>query len=78
MGAASEPLVLGGLGLYALGAVVWLLVLAKWEVSRAYPLVGMGFVLTAIVGLMIGESLTLPRLLGISMIAVGVILVGQS
>jgi len=30
-----------GFLLYGLGAVIWLSVLSKWDVSKAYPLVGL-------------------------------------
>jgi drug/metabolite transporter (DMT)-like permease len=74
----TDRYVLSGFILYGLGAVVWLSVLAKWDVSKAYPLVGLGFVLTAIVGVLIGEAVTLGRLLGVILISFGVILVGRS
>jgi len=47
--------VLGGFVLYGLGAVFWLGVLSKWDVSKAYPLVGLGFVFTVFVGYLNGE-----------------------
>lgn len=73
-----QPQVLAGLLLYGLGAVVWLAVLARWDVSKAYPLVGLGFVLTLGVGLMLGEAVTLQRSLGVLMIAAGVVAVARS
>lgn len=73
-----EPAVIAGLGLYALGAVVWLQVLSQWDVSRAYPLVGFGFVLTAAVGYLLGEQIGLQRLAGVALICTGVLLVGRS
>ena len=69
--------ILAGFTLYGIGAVAWLGVLSQWEVSRAYPLVGLGFVITAIVGWFIGESVTLERGLGIVLICLGVALVGR-
>ena len=74
----AEPLVLLGLLLYALGAVAWLSVLAEWDVSKAYPIVGLGFALTAIIGYLLGEHLTLSRMIGVGMICSGVYLVSQS
>lgn len=70
--------VLAGLLLYALGALVWLMVLSKWEVSKAYPLVGLGFALTAIVGLTVGEQVSAFRAAGVALICVGVVLVARS
>lgn len=74
----TQPLVLTGLVTYALGSVVWLGVLSRLDVTKAYPLVGMGFVLTALVGWLMGESLSASRILGIFFICMGVILVGRS
>lgn len=71
----SNFYILGGFVLYGLGAVVWLGVLAKWDVSKAYPLVGLGFLITALIGILIGEDITLNRLAGIFMISLGVWLV---
>lgn len=70
--------VLGGFLLYGLGAVVWLGVLSKWDVSKAYPLVGLGFVFTVFIGYLLGEQVTLPRVIGVALICAGVFLVGRS
>lgn len=74
----TDRYVLGGFLLYGLGAVVWLAVLSKWDVSKAYPLVGLGFVGTAVIGFLVGEQVTVPRVIGVALICGGVILVGQS
>ncbi|HTV78398.1 MAG TPA: EamA family transporter [Steroidobacteraceae bacterium] len=70
--------VLGGFLLYGLGAVVWLAVLSKWEVSKAYPLVGLGFVFTVAIGYLLGEQVHLLRLAGVVLICSGVWLVASS
>lgn len=64
--------VFGGFVLYGVGAIVWLAVLSKWDVSKAYPLVGLGFVLTVVVGYLIGEQVSLSRLVGVLLICAGV------
>src|SRR5262245_58876754 len=46
--ALSSPVVLVGLFFYALSAALWLLVLARADVSYAFPLVGASFVFTAV------------------------------
>lgn len=73
-----NPKVFAGLALYGLGAVIWLAVLARWDVSKAYPLVGLGFALTVIVGFFVGEQVTLMRTLGVVLICAGVLVVSQS
>ena len=74
----TNRFVFAGFALYGIGAVVWLGVLARWDVSKAYPLVGVGFGLTAVVGALMGEQLTLTRVMGIVLICTGVLLVGRS
>lgn len=74
----TDKYVLGGFLLYVLGAAVWLGVLSKWDVSKAYPLVGLGFVFTVMIGWIIGEQVTLMRVLGVAFICAGVVLVGRS
>ncbi len=71
--------IVGGLSLYALGAVVWLLVLSKIDVSVAYPFVGLGFILTLLFGwLILHEPVTIFRFTGAIIVAFGVYLVSQS
>ncbi len=74
----TNKYVLGGFVLYGLGAVIWLGVLSKWDVSKAYPLVGLGFVFTVMVGLILGEQVSPLRAGGVALICAGVILVAQS
>lgn len=74
----SNTFVLVGFSLYGLGAVVWLAVLSKWEVSKAYPLVGLGFALTVVIGTLIGEQVTLLRAVGVALICAGVWVVASS
>jgi len=64
--------------LYGLGAVVWLGVLSKWEVSKAYPLVGLGFAMTAVVGMLLGEQVSLLRFAGVALICSGVVLIART
>jgi multidrug transporter EmrE-like cation transporter len=57
---------------------VWLGVLSKWDVSKAYPLVGLGFALTVLIGLLAGEQVTLLRGIGVVLICAGVWAVSQT
>ena len=77
--AALNPFVIGGVGCYVLSFWLWLLVLARVEVSAAYPFLSIGFVIAAIAGyLLLNESLGLERILGIALICGGVILISRS
>jgi len=71
--------VLTGLTMYGLGAAVWLLVLAKVDVSFAYPFVGLGFILTMLLGWWIlAEPISAARVTGTLFVALGVYLVSNS
>lgn len=73
-----RPGVLGGLALYGIGTVIWLRALAQTELSQAYPFVGLGFVMTAVLGYVVfDEALGPTRLIGIALVVAGVILVGR-
>lgn len=67
-----------GFVLYGLGAVVWLSVLAKWDVSKAYPLVGLGFALTVLIGFLTGEQVSFMRVVGVALICAGVFVISRS
>jgi drug/metabolite transporter (DMT)-like permease len=76
---ALNPLVLTGLTIYFASALVWLLVLARAQVSQAYPFVGLGFVVTMVLGWWVyGDQLSIERVAGTVMIALGAVLVGRS
>lgn len=70
--------VIGGLTLYFASAAVWLLVLAKVDVSFAYPFVGLGFVVTMLLAFFInGEVLSTAKIVGTLCIALGVAIMAQ-
>lgn len=70
--------ILSGYLCYSLAAIIWLKVLADWDVSKAYPLMGIGFILSLILGWMLGEVISMVRLLGILAISFGVLLVART
>jgi uncharacterized membrane protein len=78
LSALLQPFVLAGLAAYGLSALVWLSVLARWEVSKAYPLVGAGFALTVLLGFVMGEAVSVTRWVGVGLICAGVFVVSRS
>lgn len=79
MAVATSPYVIGGLGLYGIGAMMWLSVLSRVPLSAAYPLVSLGFVFVALMGWgILGETMPFARVAGIGLILAGVVLVGSS
>jgi len=76
---ATEPHIVGGLACYVISVVVWVMALSRVEVSVAYPLLSIGYVVNAIAAwYMFGEAVTPMRLAGIGIIIVGVCLVARS
>ena len=77
--AAFNPYVLLGLCLYGMGFMVWLIVLAKAEVSYAYPMISLGYVLTALLAWhLFGENVTFTRMAGIFVTCLGVFIIARS
>jgi multidrug transporter EmrE-like cation transporter len=76
---AFEPHILGGLGCYVVSVVVWIMALSRVEVSVAYPMLSIGYVVNAIAAwYLFGEALSPSRLVGIGIIIVGVYVVSKS
>ena len=65
-----------GFSCYAVSIVLWLAVLSTNQVSVAYPMVAVGYVIvTALSFFVLGEAIPVIRLFGIAMICIGVLLV---
>jgi len=76
---ALEPHIAGGVACYVVSLVVWIMGLSRIEVSIAYPMLSIGYVLNAAAAwYLFGESLTAQKLLGIAFIVAGVFLVARS
>ncbi|MDD3580537.1 MAG: EamA family transporter [Desulfobacca sp.] len=77
--AATSRFIIMGLCCYVIGFMIWLIVLAKAEVSYAYPLISLGYVFTAVLGWsLFGEAVSLGRIAGIFITCVGVFLIATS
>lgn len=76
---AANPPILTGLCAYVLSVVVWLLVLSRVQVSYAYPMLSIGYIVNLIAAyFLFGETLSLMRVTGVFIIILGVYLVSQS
>jgi multidrug transporter EmrE-like cation transporter len=76
---ALEPRILGGIGCYVISVVVWILALSRVEVSIAYPMLSIGYVVNAVAAYyLFGEAVTATRLVGIGIIILGVFIVARS
>lgn len=71
--------IISGLFMYVVSVGVWLLVLSRVQVSFAYPMLSIGYIVNALAAYyLFGEPLTSVRMLGIFIIIAGVYLVAQS
>ena len=76
---ATQPFILGGLACYVVSVVLWILALSRVEVSVAYPMLSIGYVVNAAAAyFLFGEALGAQRSAGIAIIIVGVFLVARS
>lgn len=74
MKVATSPKIWIGLFIYVLGTIVWLVILSRVDLSLAYPLLSMNFILVVLAAwLFLGESLTATRILGIIIICSGIV-----
>jgi drug/metabolite transporter (DMT)-like permease len=74
-----EPYVFLGALLYIAATLIWLVVLSNAELSYAYPLIGLGYIITTVFAfLYLGEQVALVRWLGVILIVIGAVLVGRS
>jgi multidrug transporter EmrE-like cation transporter len=76
---ASEPFVLAGLTCYVISVMVWIMALSRVEVSIAYPMLSIGYVVNALAAwYLFGEAVSAQRMVGIATIIVGVFIVARS
>jgi len=75
----TEPFVLLGLFLYAVSTIFWLIVLSRVDLSYAYPMISIGYVLILVLSwVFLNEHISLVRVLGVLLICGGVFLISRS
>jgi multidrug transporter EmrE-like cation transporter len=71
--------ILGGLACYAVSLVVWIIGLSRTDVTIAYPMLSLGYVVSAFGAWMfLGEAVSPQRLAAIGVIVVGVVLLART
>lgn len=76
---ATQPGIVAGIACYVVSVVVWIMALSRAEVSVAYPMLSIGYVVNAIAAwYLFGEAVTPMRLAGIGIIVLGVFIVARS
>lgn len=76
---ATEWHIIAALFCYALSVVVWILALSRVPVSIAFPLLSMAYIVTAVAAwYLLGEALSLTKLVGIGVIILGVVIISRA
>jgi multidrug transporter EmrE-like cation transporter len=76
---AGQPFILAGVACYVVSLVLWIMALSRVQVSIAYPMLSIGYVVNALMAWwLFGEDVNAQRWLGIGVIVVGVVLVARS
>jgi len=74
----SEPYIMAGVFCYGVSLIVWIMGLSRVEVSVAYPLLSLGYIINAAAAwYLFGEALTFARVAGIGFIVIGVCFVAR-
>lgn len=69
----QTPWVIVGFACYGLSSILWLDVLSKLDFSLAFPMVGLTYVFTLLIGrFFFGETVGWERMLGVGLILCGV------
>ena len=75
----TNPYVIVGLVVYVCSMVFWLVALSRVDLSYAYPFVSLSYVAVLIASWrLFSEDITLVRLLGTTVVGLGVFLIAQS
>lgn len=76
---ATQLPILGGLTCYVISVLVWIVALSRVDVSVAYPMISIGYIVNAIgAWYFLGEVISTQRILAIGVIVVGVIVLMRS
>lgn len=75
----SSPFVLIGLIAYGIGALLWLVILSETELSYAYPIVSLSYIIVIFGSIILfHEDVSLLRWIGVILICIGVCVVARS
>lgn len=77
--AAKEPRLWIGLALFGISALFWLVVLSRVDLSLAYPFVGLSYIIVVTLSrVLFHEQVPALRWVGVTVVAVGIALIGIS
>ena len=73
----KSPWVWSAFAAAMMAALFWMAALTTFELSRAYPFMSLSFVLILVLSsILLGESVTFSKMIGIAMIVAGAIVIG--
>jgi multidrug transporter EmrE-like cation transporter len=73
-----NPWVISGLAAALLAAISWMAAMTKLDLSHAYPFTSLGFVLVTLASaLLFNEPVTGPKIAGITLICLGIVIGSQ-
>ena len=73
-----NPFVIGGISIYGVTTLIWLVILSRIKLSIAYPMISLGYVLAIFLSwLFFKESVPNLRIIGAIVICAGVYLVAR-
>lgn len=76
---ATQWPIMAGMFCYVISLVVWIMGLSRTDVTVAYPMLSLGYVIGAIgAWLFLGEVISPQRMLAIGVIMLGVVLLARS
>jgi drug/metabolite transporter (DMT)-like permease len=76
---ATQLPILAGLTCYAISLVVWVIGLSRADVTMAYPMLSLGYVVTAVLAWMfLGEVVSPQRMVALAVIILGVALLART
>jgi len=71
------PAIFFGFACFGVSSILWLVVISRWELSYAYPLVALGYVIAIFYGtFLLHENLSLAKILGSCLILAGISILG--
>lgn len=76
---ATQWPIIAGLSCYVISVVVWIIGLSRVDVTIAYPVLSLGYILAAVgASMFLGETLSVQRIAGIVIIIAGVAVLTRS
>lgn len=74
-----NPWILSGLGAAFIAAIAWMAALSRFDLSFAYPFMSLSFIIVALASaFLFGEPLTWPKLVGMALVIVGLVISSRS